>query len=841
MQTSSEWGYGYYNDKYGGFTIRPIVNQQASGKEAYAVYKDNVLTFYYDNLIQTRTGDIYRADAGEFRTNGYNGWAKYFDNALVKTVAFDPSFGDYHGVTTTSYWFAHNGNSILTEIKGMQYLNTENVTDMTDMFINCRALEAVDVSHFDTHNVTTMLGMFCYCTSIKSLDLTSFDTSKVTDMSYMFGGCNSMTSVDVSSFNTGMVTTMEKMFYFCNNLTSIDVTRFDTHSVTNMVGMFKSCYNLTILDVSSFDTHNVEKMDDATYGGMFEYCSGLTTIYVGDGWSTAGLTTHSDMLFKGCTSLVGGAGTRFDPDHTDYSYAHVDGGNSNPGYFTLKGTSKMGDVNGDGTVDVADMAAIINVMSGHGDSSSRKNADVNGDGIIDVADIAAIVYIMAGSSGTDEDLTFIPDSESEFIVGQDEAIGIFAVSDGNELKASGNYADNVKYILQGTKYTSTTPIVPNGSPMAFYAIAPYRTDASNVMQFQISADQTTLERYKSSNIAAAYVPSTDSRQVALNFKSLLSEVAVKFTGDNIDARTLKVSLNNVLIKADINLNAGTSKGTGALSDVASYADADHTFRAVIAPQTLTTGQVFITVTLDGKEIPMKLKEELTFAPGSKLLYNVKVVGDELVVTSGSFGYDKRLDDVVPPEIREKMGEYIPIYTGVNPPNIEGAYYIKPFTTVYCEDENEGGFSPGFVISDYVLRFFDQNDIDNTINFAERSSSAQSYSEGTGSFISGYGNYFTVYLSVDGVSNYQDYSVTTKMATVISGIKDENGIRDLNYAFVLVDKSDDPEHHIMNVGFFRVFNDGDNFSERTTWEKSSRGPLKVSASDYLLPWGYVKKQ
>ena len=52
-----------------------------------------------------------------------------------------------------------------------------------------------------------------------------------------------------------------------------------------------------------------------------------------------------------------------------------------------------GDVNGDGSVDVADISAIISNMAG---TSSYDKADVNGDGTVDVADISAVITIMAG-------------------------------------------------------------------------------------------------------------------------------------------------------------------------------------------------------------------------------------------------------------------------------------------------------------------------------------------------------------------------------------------------------------------------------------------------------------
>ena len=52
-----------------------------------------------------------------------------------------------------------------------------------------------------------------------------------------------------------------------------------------------------------------------------------------------------------------------------------------------------GDVNSDGTVDVADISYIITVMAGN---SSDDAADVNGDGVVDVADISSVISIMAG-------------------------------------------------------------------------------------------------------------------------------------------------------------------------------------------------------------------------------------------------------------------------------------------------------------------------------------------------------------------------------------------------------------------------------------------------------------
>ena len=73
---------------------------------------------------------------------------------------------------------------------------------------------------------------------------------------------------------------------------------------------------------------------------MFSGCTSLTTIYVGEGWSTEKVENayFGYDVFNKCRKLVGGAGTKYDSNHTDYTYAHIDGGSDNPGYFTSAGS-----------------------------------------------------------------------------------------------------------------------------------------------------------------------------------------------------------------------------------------------------------------------------------------------------------------------------------------------------------------------------------------------------------------------------------------------------------------------------------------------------------------------
>jgi len=144
--------------------------------------------------------------------------------------------------------------------------------------------------------------------------------------------------------------------------------------------------------LGSFNTSNVINMSH-----MFEECHNLQTIYVSNGWSTAAVT-YSTNMFYNCTSLVGGQGTTYNANHIDKAYAHIDGGTSNPGYFTDKNASLRGDVNGDDQIKIGDVTALINyLMSGNASGINLQAADCNQDGQVKIGDVTALIsYLMNG-------------------------------------------------------------------------------------------------------------------------------------------------------------------------------------------------------------------------------------------------------------------------------------------------------------------------------------------------------------------------------------------------------------------------------------------------------------
>ena len=215
-------------------------------------------------------------------------------NGTIVHIVFDKSFSTYTPTSLSSFF---ENLTELETITGLEYLNTEKVTDMSDMFSNCSALTSLDVTNFNTEKVTNMSFMFYKCSKLTSLDVTKFNTANVTDMNGMFFSCVALTSLDVSKFNTVNVTNMPQMFYKCSKLTSLDVTKFNTANVTDMRSMFYGCKTLTSLDVSKFNTVNVTNMSS-----MFYNCLALTSLDVTN-FNTEKVTNMSYM-FSSCSKLT---------------------------------------------------------------------------------------------------------------------------------------------------------------------------------------------------------------------------------------------------------------------------------------------------------------------------------------------------------------------------------------------------------------------------------------------------------------------------------------------------------------------------------------------------------
>ena len=265
-------------------------------------YADGTLTFFLTTK-ETLGENEYELNSGA----NPPGWKTHCKE--ITKVVFEASFANARP-TNCYAWFVNFKN--LTQIEGIENLNTENVTSMRDMFNGC--------------------------SSLTSLDLTNFNTAKVTDMKLLFANCSALESLDLSMFNTENVTSMPSMFNGATNLKTLNVSNFNTEKVNNMGHMFANCPNLTSLDLSSFNTKGVEYVDN-----IFKNCSNLTTIYASENFAFgSGLKNGADM-FLGCDKLKGFIEYNKNTDKNNSEFA-----NYKTGYFTKlvgkNGEEKIGAV-----------------------------------------------------------------------------------------------------------------------------------------------------------------------------------------------------------------------------------------------------------------------------------------------------------------------------------------------------------------------------------------------------------------------------------------------------------------------------------------------------------------
>ena len=244
-----------------------------------------------------------------------------------------------------------NGCENLTEVKLPNTINTTSSIKMEKMFLNCKALTKIDLSNFNNviiegGTANSTINMFKGCEALTTLTFpTTLVTDDVVSMEGMFEDCKALQTLDLSCFSTvENVKSFQYMFKNCESLTELDVSSFKTTSASNMTQMFFNCKKVPILDLSQFNTSGIFGTDMAN---SFQNCDNLTTILVP--------STDLDLshllnvgIFGYSPNLMGEKGSMIDAHNYNISksYAHIDQGSTNPGYFTTGSFKILYDLQG---------------------------------------------------------------------------------------------------------------------------------------------------------------------------------------------------------------------------------------------------------------------------------------------------------------------------------------------------------------------------------------------------------------------------------------------------------------------------------------------------------------
>ena len=201
-------------------------------------------------------------------------------------------------------------------------------------------------------------------------ELTSLDISGCSALEILYAGYNQLTSLDASGHSQLM-----DMFVQYNQLTSLNVENcpylillasFGNRIKANQMGQL---------------VNGLRTCSDNQHGELYLMVDGETTGAIVEG-NVITVSQVNEAVAKYWDVL------RWNWITSEWEpYAGSDG--------------MPGDVNGDGSVDISDVTALIDyLLSGDAGSVNLDNANVNGDGGVDISDVTALIdMLLNGSAG----------------------------------------------------------------------------------------------------------------------------------------------------------------------------------------------------------------------------------------------------------------------------------------------------------------------------------------------------------------------------------------------------------------------------------------------------------
>ena len=225
-------------------------------------------------------------------------------------------------------------------------------------------------------------------------------------------------------------------------------------------------------------------------------------------------------------------------------------------------------------------------------------------------------------------------TETTFETG--DAIGVYAAvrmsSAPATLKTSGNYADNKRFVWNGSQFVADGDAneIAAGYETDYYAYYPYREDMGNPLDYDFSIQGDQREGITLSDFMyAANRSGTTDKVITLAFSHRLSRLQVTYTPEAGEALS-GVTIQRAKTTANINLGTGTANTLGATSDIRMYNDGG-TFTAVIPAQDRDADGTFLTLLFaDGTKKDYTLTAKKEFLAGHTTV--IPFMGKELQYT-----------------------------------------------------------------------------------------------------------------------------------------------------------------------------------------------------------------
>ena len=247
---------------------------------------------------------------------------------------------------TSMNYFANNCSGLIS----VDLPKLDCVAYMNYAFANCTSLEEIELP--DLPSLCTCASIFSGCTFLQSVKHGILFSGGLATVSYYavgrdvkgnfrsaFYNCSSLTTFDFAGIGAQVV---DSAFYGCQLLQS--VSNLSSQMITDATSLFEECTLLSQVDIyfpnilysdSMFKNSGITKVNgycigSQTANSQFYGCSRLTTLNM---TGPTAISTVNTTMFSGCTKLVGGNGTSYDPNNCGSALAVVDD-STHIGYLT---------------------------------------------------------------------------------------------------------------------------------------------------------------------------------------------------------------------------------------------------------------------------------------------------------------------------------------------------------------------------------------------------------------------------------------------------------------------------------------------------------------------------
>lgn len=192
--------------------------------------------------------------------------------------------------------------------------------------------------------------------------------------------------------------------------------------------------------------------------------------------------------------------------------------------------------------------------------------------------------------------------------------------------ASGEeFASNVNYSFNGTTFTSDNAISyeEGTETLSFRAVYPYTELNGTSVDFAVKSDQSITGNYTLSDLMSSYVAPTSLSTPTLAFGHLLTKIALEVTSENVDMNGVVAYVNAI---GGITYDISTLESTlnGVASNIAMASDGVNAYKAIIAPQTITTENTFIILEISGVSYTLALENTVSFIGGCQYTISMTV-------------------------------------------------------------------------------------------------------------------------------------------------------------------------------------------------------------------------